>query len=271
MKYRSALLWIFCIFFTAFMAYYQRTTGPTYPVRGKVELKGQQIKYKLIRSSDDENGAKVLIKHSDPSLEGTIKFKRLNSSDDWTYVAMQREGDNLVGILPPQPPAGKLEYYVTLTNSGESILLNEEPVIIRYKGKVPDWILIPHILIMFIAMMMSTRTGLEALTRGKKSYSLAWITVVTLFIGGLILGPVMQKYTFGAFWTGWPFGQDLTDNKTLVAWIFWAIALWRLHKNPANRTWPAIAMVVLLLIYLIPHSMFGSELDYTTGEVRTGK
>jgi hypothetical protein len=90
-------------------------------------------------------------------------------------------------------------------------------------------------------------------------------------VGGLILGPVVQKYAFGAYWTGWPFGQDLTDNKTLVAWIFWAIALWRLHKNPANRTWPAIAMVVLLLVFLIPHSMFGSELDYSTGEVTTGR
>lgn len=271
MKYKSTLLWIFSFLFTVAIAYYQRTTGPTYPLRGKVEFKGQDIQFKLIRSSDDENGAMVNLKHIDPSIEGLINYKRFNSGDAWTSITMQREGDNLVGVLPPQPPAGKLEYQVTLKSGEESILLNDAPVVIRYKGKVPGWALIPHILIMFTAMMMSTRTGLEALTRGKKSYSFAWVTVVTLFVGGLILGPVVQKYAFGAFWTGWPFGQDLTDNKTLAALIFWVIALWRLHKNPANRTWPAIAMVVLLLVYLIPHSMFGSELDYSTGEVMTGK
>jgi hypothetical protein len=124
---------------------------------------------------------------------------------------------------------------------------------------------------MFFAMMMSTRTGLEALFKGKRSYNFAWITVVSLFVGGLILGPVVQKYAFDAFWTGWPFGQDLTDNKTLAAWLFWALALWRLYKKPESRVWPVIAMVMLLAVYLIPHSMFGSELDYTTGEVNTGR
>jgi hypothetical protein len=124
---------------------------------------------------------------------------------------------------------------------------------------------------MFTAMMMSTRTGLEALARGKKSYPYTWITLVTLFVGGLILGPVVQKYAFDAYWTGWPFGQDLTDNKTLVAFIFWAIAVWRLKKNPANRTWPVFAMFILLAVYLIPHSMFGSSLDFSSGSVVTGK
>jgi hypothetical protein len=132
-------------------------------------------------------------------------------------------------------------------------------------------VLIPHIIMMFTAMMMSTRTGLEAITRGKKTYAYAWITMGTLFLGGLILGPIVQKYAFGAYWTGWPFGHDLTDDKTLVAFIFWAIAVWRLFRKPENRTWPVVAMVILLMVYLIPHSMFGSSLDYSSGTVVTGK
>jgi hypothetical protein len=31
-----------------------------------------------------------------------------------------------------------------------------------------------------------------------------------------------------------------------------------------------IASVVLLLVYSVPHSLFGSELNYTTGEVTQG-
>lgn len=271
MKLRSTLLWIFSFLFTIAIAYYQRTTGPTYPLRGKTVIAGTEIKYKLIRSSDDLSGARVEIKNIDESVNGVIKFKRLNSKDEWTSIGMMHQEGSLVGILPPQPPAGKLEYFVTLIKDNETVELNQEPVVIRYKGQVPDWVLIPHILIMFIAMMMSTRTGLEALSKGKKSYSFAWVTLVTLFVGGLILGPVVQKYAFDAYWTGWPFGQDLTDNKTLAAWLFWAVAVWRLSRNPSNRTWPVIAMVVLLMVYLIPHSMFGSELDYSTGEVTTGR
>ena len=72
----------------------------------------------------------------------------------------------------------------------------------------------------------------------------------------------MQKYSFGAYWTGWAFGGDLTDNKTIVAFIVWMIAAWQIAKDKAKRTWAIIASAVLLAVYLIPHSLLGSELDY---------
>jgi hypothetical protein len=271
MNQKTAFLWIFSFVFTVAIAYYQRKTGPTYPISGKAEIAGQTVKYKLIRTYGGEDDAEIILENVDQSLKGLVKYKRLGTNDEWVPVEMQRDGQDLKAFLPHQPPAGKLMYHVALTSGNESVLLNEEPTVIRFKGDVPAWVLIPHIIIMFIAMMMSTRTGLEALARGQNSYKYALVTLVTLFVGGLILGPVVQKYAFGAYWTGWPFGQDLTDNKTLVAFIFWAIAVWKLFKNPENRTWPVVAMVDLLLVYLIPHSMFGSSLDYGSGTVVTGK
>jgi hypothetical protein len=271
MKGKNTLIWIFSVIFTLSVAYYQRATGPTYEKRGKVVLNGTTIKYKLIRSAESTGDALLDIKVPDQEVTGTFQYRRFKTLDEWTAYPLLRVEDELVGTLPVQPPAGKLEYYVMLTKGEKSVLLTEEPVVIRFTGAVPKWVLFPHIIIMFTAMMMSTRTLLEAIFRKKGTYTFAWITVVTLFVGGLILGPVVQKYAFGEFWTGWPFGQDLTDNKTLLAWLVWLTALVRLHKNQKNVTWPVIAGVVLLLVYLIPHSMFGSELDYTSGEITTGE
>jgi hypothetical protein len=94
-------------------------------------------------------------------------------------------------------------------------------------------------------------------------------TIIFLLIGGFILGPVVQKFSFGQFWTGWPLGDDLTDNKTLFALIAF-VAAWFLRKKSYGR-WLAIgAALVMLAVYLIPHSMGGSELDRETGEVVTG-
>ena len=56
-----------------------------------------------------------------------------------------------------------------------------------------------------------------------KKYSF-W-TLVLFTAGGMILGPVVQYYAFGDLWTGIPFGWDLTDNKTLIALIFWILAV----------------------------------------------
>lgn len=271
MKGKNALLWLFSVLLTLGAAYYQRTTGPTYPKRGQVTLEGNTINYALIRSAESTTDAFVKIKVPGDEIVGAIKYKRFKTKDEWVSYPMLKEGEELVGTLPVQPPAGKLEYQVVLTTGERFVLLPEEPVVIRFTGAVPAWVLIPHILFMFTAMLLSTRTVLEAIFRKKSTYSFAWITVVTLFLGGLILGPVVQKYAFDAYWTGWPFGKDLTDNKTLLTWLVWVVALVRLHKNRNNITWPLIAGIVLLLVYLIPHSMFGSELDYDSGQINTGE
>ena len=271
MKSKIMLLWIFSFIFTVAIAYYQRITGPTYPISGKVEIAGQTIKYKLIRTHGGNDDAEIIIKNVKMPLQGLIQYKRLGTMDSMTTRVLQRDGADLKGYLPHQPPAGKLMYMVTLLDGKDHVVLNKEPVVIRFKGDVPAWVLIPHILIMFIAMMMSTLTGMLAVAKVGNTYKYALITLVTLFVGGMILGPVVQKYAFGEYWTGVPFGYDLTDNKTLIAFIFWAIAVWWLYRKPENRTWPVVAMVVLLLVYLIPHSMFGSSLDYGSGTVVTGK
>ena len=148
--------------------------------------------------------------------------------------------------------------------------LTEEPIIIRFRGDVPAAIIIPHIILVFGAMLLSTRTGLEALLKRPGIRTLTLWTTAFLFIGGMIGGPIVQKYAFGAFWTGWPLGSDLTDNKTAVAMIFWLIALWRTRRKPDARAWPLAAALVTLIIFLIPHSLLGSELDYTSLPPQTG-
>ncbi|MDP1624028.1 MAG: hypothetical protein Q8M08_17015 [Bacteroidales bacterium] len=262
-KLKTTLIWIFSIIFTLAIAYYQRMTGPTYPVRGKAEIGGQQIKYKLIRSYNLYDDAKVTVMVPDTSIKGEIKLRRYKSHDSWQVQTMERHGDTLIGALPHQAPAGKVMYEVTLIKGEQRVLLNERPAVLRYTGFVPGYILLPHIFFMFFAMLFSTLTGLVVIFRCRNAYLFTWITVVSIAIGGMILGPVVQKFAFGEYWTGFPFGHDLTDNKSLITFIFWIIALVVLKKNRENKLWPVVASIVLLIVFLIPHSVLGSETDFT--------
>ena len=97
---------------------------------------------------------------------------------------------------------------------------------------------------------------------GKNIRKLTIWTLGFLVIGGFILGPIMQKFAFGEFWTGFPFGHDLTDNKTLIAIVGWLIALYMYSKSKSPKKWALFGSFLLLIIYLIPHSVMGSELDY---------
>ena len=63
-----------------------------------------------------------------------------------------------------------------------------------------------------------------------------------------------------------PFGIDLTDNKTLFALIGWIIALIAGRGGKPARGWILGAAALTLIVFLIPHSVLGSELDYTEVE-----
>ena len=262
-KVKSFLLWFFAFLFTAFIAIYQRMTGPTYPISGKVEIEHRVIKYKLIRTYDGNDDAKIIIPVPDTAVTGEYRYMRVRSNDSWAIQPMKRMGNDLVASIPHQPIAGKVMYQVTLIREGKHYLLNEKPAAMRYKGAIPMAILMFHIIVIFMAMLFSTRTGLEVIFKGKYTWAYSWGTLITLLIGGMIMGPVVQKYSFNVYWAGWPFGEDLTDNKSLVAFIFWIIAIIKQYRNREKKTWSLVAAVVLLVVFLIPHSVLGSEHDFT--------
>lgn len=260
---RTWLIWIFAIIFTVIIAGYQRRTGPTYPMSVKKEIGQTLIKADLLRSYDGQDDAKVILNIPDTTIHAKIQFRRVKSYDNWTTVPMTRKGDSLLANLPHQNISGKVMYYITLVQDNQQVLLNDEAAVLRYKGHIPMAILLPHILIIFLAMLFSTITGLETIVKGKHIRLFTWITIITLFIGGLVLGPIVQKYSFGVYWDGWPFGHDLTDNKSLVAFIFWIIALIVQYKNRDKKLWTIVASIIMLIVFLIPHSVLGSEIDYT--------
>jgi hypothetical protein len=142
-------------------------------------------------------------------------------------------------------------------------------VVIRFRGDVPAWALIPHVLMMVLTVIWSMATIIFALANIPSYKTYVGITIIFLLVGGFILGPLVQKFSFGQFWTGWPFGEDLTDNKTLFALIAFVVA-WFLRNKSYGRWLAIFAALVMLAVYLIPHSMNGSSLDYDSGEVVTG-
>ncbi len=271
-KTRTALLWAFTIIITVVSAIYQRSTGPTKPERFTIDTEAGEYGFTLGRSHVVTRDFIVRLDDAPGTLYGTIAYRRYPTNDEWTVQKLERDEGDLKAELPVQPPAGWIEYYIVLDENGKRVFSGEdEPVRLRFRGNVPAGFMIPHILFMFVAMLFSNMTGIMVIFRHPGYRKYMKLTFWTLLVGGLVLGPVIQKYAFGDFWTGWPFGQDLTDNKTLVAFLFWALAMYTNRKPEEPRPVFALAAsAVLLLVYFIPHSMMGSMLDYETGEVVTG-
>jgi len=270
MLFKKIFVYVLAAIITIGAAIYQRKTGPTYPKEVDIQLSEQNYTVELPRSHGGKTDCPVLIPIDDPLVKGSIYFRRYPTQEEWRRIPLEQYKEGLRAFLPHQPPAGKLEYYLELkTPNQRATFLASNPIRIRFKGDVPMGILIPHVILIFLAMYFSTAAGIFALFGMRIQRSMAFTALAFLFVGGMIFGPIMQHYAFGEFWTGVPFGWDLTDNKTLIAFIGWIIAVAFNWKRQAPKATIAAALL-LMLIFSIPHSVMGSERNPETGEIVTG-
>lgn len=265
---KNTALWTLAVLLTLLSVIYQRVTGPTQPINGVAEIGGTKIKYRLVRSHAGEGDATMEFK-APPSVGGSLYFKRYKTGQPFMEDRMEYHSERLFARLPHQPPAGKLEYYAVFRSGGMEVRIPEgRTAVIRFRGAVPFFPMAVHIMLMFAAMLVSMRALFEAISPSGMLKNLAYWSLWTYFAGGLIFGPIVQKYSFGAYWTGVPLGWDLTDNKTLIAFLAWAgacwvISFWKAANEKRKRLAVIAAAVVTVAIFLIPHSMMGSELDYS--------
>ena len=270
MRSKNVLLWGLAVIISLAAMFYQRMTGPTYPKKYEVSYQNEDFRFSLPRSNNGRPGDYPVEIQLPESFSANLIWRLFPTENPWDTLVMERSGDTLSTSLPHQPPAGKIEYHLELKAGGKVIDMNDDAnVVIRFRGDVPAWALLPHVLMMILTVIWSMATILFALANMPQYKKYTGITIIFLLIGGFILGPIVQKYSFGQFWTGWPLGEDLTDNKVLFALIAFLVA-WFLRKKSYGRWLSIGAAVVMLAVYLIPHSMNGSELDVESGEVVTG-
>jgi len=288
----SVSLWVLATALMLAAGSYQERTGPTYPVDGTLDVAGVPKAYSLPRTQTTGKELRIAVPNPGQGSSASVVWRRFPTDDPFTTTQLRPETNDkgeaeLAAGLPSQPPAGKVEYRVEIQTPGgvvhipseDAAAAGEGMIVARYKDAVPLPLLISHIACMFFALLLGIRVALAALVQPSGIGRLPWISLGLMTVGGLVLGPFVQKYAFGAFWTGFPWGYDLTDNKTLIMWLAWAVAcvvLWRSRRGrtgtPADGPIPGpsgiarvtllVAALVMVGVYLIPHSFKGSQLDY---------
>ena len=214
----AALLWILAVVLMFSAAIYQRRTGPTYPLRDEITVGGESTSYRFVRSEETIRDARVVLPAPSTAVEGRVVYKRYKTGDAFTTLPMvlgpaqdgdRTDGQVLVAALPAQPAAGKLEYFVEVDTPDGTVRIPEaggptddaDNIIIRFKDPVPTPLLVAHVTFMFFSVLIGMRTGLAALFAPDRVWPWPWVTFAGMTIGGMILGPFVQKYAFGEYWT----------------------------------------------------------------------
>lgn len=278
MRLRSAIAWAVAFLGTWVVLAYQERTGPTHPVAGSLTTPKGQVRYLLPRSQVIRTDLPVVLPNPVPhGVEAWVRYRRYKSHDPWSVAplrpgtfSLSRRGrvsvmDGLGARLPGLAErGGKYEYFVYVRDGETSRSITEDkPVVARFRGSVPGPALWGHVLLMFASLVLALRASLGALL-GRPERTLIAATVLSLVMGAFVLGPLVQWYAFGVWWSGFPLGTDWTDNKVLVELAVW-VAAWLSNRRKEAKGMVVVAGVVTLAVYLIPHSLFGSEYDYTSG------
>ena len=277
---RSSSLWTLSVILTVVCFTYQDRTGPTYPMEGDFHTRKGAVHFKFLRSETIGQALKVMLVEPLPeSLAASVRYRRFKSNDDWsslpfkpgTFEYSRRGRTETVKGLGAELPslkerAGKYEYFVDIGGGKDEMIsvTGGQPLYARYKGEVPTWALIIHIVVIFASMTFAIRTVLAALVK-ERFKGMLRATVVSLLLGAFLLGPLVQWYAFGVWWSGVPIGYDWTDNKVLIELMGWILTLLMNRGERVNRWSVYLAGILTVIVYFIPHSIFGSEYDYTTG------
>ncbi len=180
--------------------------------------------------------------------------------------------------LPPMEKGTTFTYWIAVTNVEQTKVRvpadNGKFGILKYKGTASTVVIVAHVVFMFAAfffMVMSALFAIDIL-RGredkKNAVRAARWALAASFIGGWPLGFILNYQTFGTLWEGFPFGYDVTDNKTQVIFVLWLVSLllaWGSfigkgeEKDRLGRRSFAIAVIacflVSLALFILPHSI----------------
>ena len=194
-----------------------------------------------------------------------------------TELVRIEESHKFAGLIPGLEKGKRTYYYIEATDVADHTLRlpKTEYLVLRWIGDTPRFLLYSHIFFMAVALVFLIHALYYALyqlileKRNELLYKSVFWGTVCFFIAGFPIGWWVAYIAYGIAWTGVPFGWDITDNKTLITFFYWATIMVLLKGNPfrlvdskryiiSDRTFSVLTIIgaiITLVVFLIPHSI----------------
>jgi hypothetical protein len=273
------------ILFSLLMLIFTRSTTSVRSVHKMVDGEGIVIDHHTVpKQVGDE--IPVISARVEGASEVRLVYK-IGPDGEYRTVAMSpqpAEADVYQAAIPLHPKGIKAWYYLEAVASrelGEVMVTlpgkNQgeiEPIKLKFEGEVPSYIIISHVLCIFGAIFCSVLALFSVVDMRKGKITLRqslkfpiW-TLALLFLGFVPFGIAMNYFAFGVIWEAFPFGRDVTDNKSQIMMLFWLITLILVKgtlfgkgesKNfISKRSYSSlviISFIANMIILAIPHSL----------------
>ncbi len=208
------------------------------------------------------------------SLQAYLIYRRLPAGSPVTIV-MERSDGHFFAEIPSQTKGTKIEYFIDARGDNDLALRipsASKGFQLVFQARPQRALLTAHVVSMIISLAFFISSGLlsiKAIRKRKTTPSVAragFMGLAFFIVSAIPLGMLVAYQTFGTPWSGFPVGNDITDNKSLAIIIYFTVAsvLYRgsLFKNDPNldklpiRAMPVVylvGVVITLVLFAIPH------------------
>lgn len=280
MKFWRILL---AVLFTLLLLTLTRKTTAVRSVHKAVEQQGIRIEHATVPKQVGDD-IPVISAKVEGSSDVSLVYK-IGKDGNYQSVQMipESRGENAFAASIPLHPKGQVAWYyleavdqreqgeikVTLPETGQV-----QPIRLKFEGEVPAYIVIPHVLCIFGAIFFAVLAlfSIIDIKKGKRtlkqSVKFPLLTFVLLFLGFVPFGIAMNYFAFGVLWEAFPFGRDVTDNKSQIMLLFWLATLFLVKGTVGGKgdgrnlvsdrgycTLVMVSFLATMIILAIPHSL----------------
>jgi hypothetical protein len=181
------------------------------------------------------------------------------------------------GEIPPMKRGMRVEYYIQ-ARAGDVLKVRvpaEDKAggfVFFYKGTPNRAVFIAHILLVFVSLFGFLVCGYQAVRAIKDRKirlqipRLGFLAAVAYFIAAFPLGMIVAYQTYGRPWSGFPVGDDFSDNRSLAIVLYFAAATF-LYRGSVFRRDPSrdlieqvstspyvylVGVILTIVLFLIP-------------------
>lgn len=197
-----------------------------------------------------------------------------------------RRGDYFGGYIPAFAKPATVFYQLQATDiSGNSVILKRGTpqkgswYVLIVTALANPWIKMLHLGLIagsFIFFLHSFYFAQRYLLLGMDFGRCFWSAAAgagSFFVTSFPIGIVLAHQTFGVGWSGIPLGWDVTDNKSVLIFLYYAVIialakghLYKKAKKPnriSDGTFARLSiwgMLFTLVIFLLPHGISNAEI-----------
>lgn len=199
-------------------------------------------------------------------------------NDAPNYRDLELKEDNLyVCEIPNQEKGSIVTYYLEVTTTtGSKIFFPDnaeegEVYTLIFKGEYNKFLWIVHVVLTIASIILFVIAAYFAFKHIKSGYPIPktlWFAIVAFllfFIGIFPIGMIIEYQVYGTVWDGWPFGNDFTNTKAFILFIYWLATLFMMknsifkkeEKNLiTDRVFASLVIIgtiITVALFIVPH------------------